>query len=80
MQTSNSIHALAVRAHATVLLRTSDLRHAVICRLESRDERGDVAARTVGIAIMAALAITVGGIIATKVTGKANAINLDSGP
>lgn len=80
MQTSNPIQALAVRAHATVLLRTNDLRQAMICRLDSRDERGDVAARTVGIAIMAALAITVGGIIATKVTGKANAINLDSGP
>ena len=80
MHTSTHLKALAVRAHATVVLVGADLRSALTSRLDYRDERGDVAARTVGIAIMAALAITVGGIIATKVTNKANAIDLDAGP
>jgi hypothetical protein len=41
-----------------------------------RDERGDVAPRTVAIAVMAGNALTVGGIIATKHEAKANALDL----
>lgn len=78
MPTPNQLNAIAVRTHATVWLRSGELRRALAARLDPHDERGDVAARTVGIAIMAALAITVGGIIASKVTDKANAINLDA--
>ena len=40
------------------------------------DERGDVAPRTVGIAVMAALAISVGVIITAKVKARAEGINL----
>ncbi len=69
-----------VRAHASAWLGASDLRAALARRTDWRDERGDIAARTVGIAIMDALAIAVGGIITTKVTNKANSINLDAGP
>lgn len=65
-----------VRTHAAVWLGSDDLRRAAARRLDWRDERGDVAARTVGIAIMAALAIAIGGIITTKVTNRANAIDL----
>ncbi|MEM9131817.1 MAG: hypothetical protein AAF962_09360 [Actinomycetota bacterium] len=65
-----------VRAHTAVWLGATDLRENTARRLDWRDERGDVAARTVGIAIMAALAIAVGGIITTKVLSRANSINL----
>ncbi|MEL7155001.1 MAG: hypothetical protein AAFN30_00225 [Actinomycetota bacterium] len=69
-----------VLAHAALWLGAADTRAAVARRTAWRDERGDIAARTVGIAIMAALAIAVGGIITTKVTNKANSINLDATP
>lgn len=77
MSMPSSIHLLAVRSHARGTLLAASTRSMILSRVDARNERGDVAARTVGIAIMAALAITVGGIIATKVTGKANAIELD---
>lgn len=69
-----------VRAHATMWLGATDVRESLVKRTDWRDEQGDIAARTVGIAIMAALAIAVGGIITTKVTNKANAIDLDATP
>ena len=46
-------------------------------RLRVRDERGDVTPRTVGIAVMTALAVAVGIIITGKVMSKANSIELD---
>ena len=46
-------------------------------RLDWRDERGDVAPRTVGIAIMAAAALAVGATIKAKLTAKADALVLD---
>lgn len=74
------VRAATVGTHASVWLGIGDLKRAMASRLDVRDERGDVAARTVGIAIMAALAIAIGGIITTKVTDKAQAIDLDAGP
>ncbi len=75
---TDKLRRTVVRAHTALWLDTVDRRQAAARRLDWSDERGDVAARTVGIAIMAALAIAVGGIITTKVTGRANAINLDA--
>ncbi len=78
--TAHHLYRLSVRAHSTVWLGLDAAGRALARRVDVGDERGDVAARTVGIAIMAALAIAVGGIITTKVTGKAESINLDAGP
>jgi hypothetical protein len=41
------------------------------------DERGEITEKVIIIAVFAALAISVGAIIVSKVTGKAEAINLD---
>lgn len=40
------------------------------------DERGDVTTTVITIAVMAALALAVGAIISTKVTGAADAIQV----
>jgi len=41
------------------------------------DERGEITEKVIIIAVFAALAIAVGAIVVTKVTGKAESINLD---
>jgi len=46
-------------------------------RVDLRDERGEVTSTTIMIAVLASLAIVVGAIIVTKVTGKANSIPTD---
>ena len=46
-------------------------------RFAIRDERGDVAPRTIGIAVMAALAVAVGAIITQKITGLASDIDIE---
>jgi ABC-type anion transport system duplicated permease subunit len=74
---SRAVHQTVVRAHAAAFTRSGDLRRALMARLDIRDERGDVAPLTIGIAIMAALALAVGAIITKKVTDKANTISLD---
>ncbi len=67
----------AVLAHAHSSSRLGRLSEAIAERTEFRDERGDVTPRTIMVFIFAALALAVGGIITTKVTGKANAISVD---
>lgn len=72
-----------VTAHATVTVAAADARQALTQRArrpDPVDERGDVEARTVTIAVMVALALAVGVIITAKVTNKANSISLDGNP
>ncbi len=45
-------------------------------RLSIRDERGDITPRMVGAALMAGTAIAVLGIIRTRLTTRANTLNL----
>lgn len=45
--------------------------------LARHDERGEITEKVIIIAVFAALAIAVGAIVVTKVTGKAESINLD---
>lgn len=74
----------AVGLHAAALLALADLGQAAQLlraragEIDWTDERGDVEARTITIAIMAALALSVGAIITLKVTQKANSISLDA--
>ena len=51
-----------------------------LARIEmaKHDERGEITEKVIIIAVFAALAIAVGAIIVTKVTGKAETINLDN--
>lgn len=42
-----------------------------------KDERGEITEKVIIIAVFAALAIAVGAIVVSKVTGKAESINLD---
>ena len=44
----------------------------------ARDERGDAYTSTIMIAIGVVIAITVGGILLAKFTGKANSIDTDT--
>lgn len=67
----------AVRVHARALTTSTDVRDRLAGRIDWRDERGDITPRIIGIAMMAALALAVLGIVTTKVTSKANAISLD---
>ncbi len=80
MTAIDTIHRTTVVAHATVTLAAGDTRRALVDRvrrLRPADERGDVEARTVTIAVMVALALAVGVIITAKVTNKANGISLE---
>ena len=45
--------------------------------LARHDERGEITEKVIIIAVFAALAIAVGAIVVSKVTGKAESINLD---
>lgn len=76
MAKSNLVRLASVRVHSAYLAGSAMCRQALVTRLDYRDERGDVAPRTVGIAVMAALAISVGAIITVKVTNKAASIPL----
>ncbi|MEM7339422.1 MAG: hypothetical protein AAF467_12290 [Actinomycetota bacterium] len=66
------------RLHRELTVRHARWRCWVDARAEEAGaadpEQGDVAPRTIGIAIMAALAVTVGAIITTVVTGWANSV------
>ena len=53
-----------------------DARARVVEQL--RDERGDVYSNTIMIAIAVVIAITVGGILLAKFTGKANDIDVNT--
>ena len=67
-------------AHAATVTAFGDLARALgerADRLDPADERGEGEARTITIAVMAALALAVGAIIVGKVTAKANTISLD---
>jgi hypothetical protein len=65
-----------VLGHAAATARAGQIRDGLTARLDIRDERGDVAPLTVGIAVMAGIALTVGAIIAAKLEAKANALDL----
>lgn len=81
MSHTNLVQTAGIRAHVTYLNAKADLESALRRGFFPEDgERGDVAPRTVGIAVMAALAIAVGGIITTKLTEKANNLDLDQQP
>lgn len=67
----------AVRVHARTVLTSTGLRDRLAGRIDWRDERGDITPRIIGIAMMAALALLVLGIVTNKVTTKANSISLD---
>ncbi|MGI8684932.1 MAG: hypothetical protein ACR2MO_07580 [Acidimicrobiales bacterium] len=43
-----------------------------------RDERGDVYSTVIAVAVSVVIAITVGGILFAKFTGKANSIDTDT--
>ncbi len=77
MHNSDRIQQTSVRAHVHTHLLGERCREALAARLDVKDERGDVAPLTIGIGVMAALALAVGAIITAKVVGKANAISLD---
>ena len=47
-------------------------------QMARHDQRGEITEKVNIIAVFAALAISVGAIVVTKVTNKADAINLDS--
>ena len=84
MAVPENVNRAMVGLHAATLLALADL--ATVARLararaaglDWSDEQGDVEARTITIAIMAALALSVGAIITLKVTNKANSISLDA--
>ena len=79
MSPIDEIHRTTVVAHATTTLAVGDARRALarrLRRLEPADDRGDVEARTVTIAVMVALALAVGVIITAKVKNKAEGISL----
>ena len=84
MAVPENVNRAMVGFHAATLLALADL--ATVARvvraraagLDWSDEQGDVEARTITIAIMAALALSVGAIITLKVTKKANSISLDA--
>ena len=46
--------------------------------MAKHDQSGEITEKVIIIAVFAALAIAVGAIIVTKVTGKAETINLDN--
>lgn len=46
--------------------------------MAKHDQRGEITEKVIIIAVFAALAIAVGAIIVTKVTSKAESINLDA--
>lgn len=80
MSAIDEIQRTTVMVHATATLALGDARRALadrLRRLDPADERGDVEARTVTIAVMVALALAVGVIITAKVTNKANSISLE---
>jgi hypothetical protein len=72
----STVGELIVSTHATITARRSDVREGLVARMHVRVERGDVAPRTVAIAVMAGNALTVGGIIATNLEATANALDL----
>ena len=80
MLTSGPVLQASICFHHTSGEWSRALANGLIDRLNPRDERGDVAPRTVGIAVMAALAISVGAIITAKVRLKAEEIPLDGNP
>ena len=65
---------LTAQVHALVWY--VDLRQRV--RERARDERGDAYTSTIMIAIGVVIAITVGGILLAKFTGKANDIDVNT--
>ncbi len=78
MSTTRNLSAKVIAdSHSRVLSFGNTVRSELDRRLEIGSERGDVTPRTIMVFIFAALAIAVGGIITTKVTGKANAIAVD---
>lgn len=71
-QTADSMLAAQVRAQVWWW----DVRTRAVDKL--REERGDVYSNTIMIAIAVVIAITVGGILLTKFTDKAESIDTDT--
>lgn len=74
---TDTILRTTVRAHTAGTEVSSAVMAGLARRLDIRDERGDVTPRTVGIAVMTAVAVAVGAAITTKITNKENTISLD---
>ncbi len=68
---------MLLRTQVQVLILVGAARAGLGRRLDWRDERGEITSTTITIAILATLALAVGAIIVTKVTGKANSIPVD---
>ncbi len=66
-----------VRAHTAGSSAADQIKAGLTKRLDYRDERGDVTPRTVGIAVMTAIAVAVGAAITAKITNKEATITLD---
>ena len=73
----SKVYEETVRAHARATTMEGDVRHWLADRLNWRDEQGDITPRMVGIALMSGAAITVLGIVISKLTIKANTLPLD---
>ncbi|MGH3738760.1 MAG: hypothetical protein ACRDT6_24650 [Micromonosporaceae bacterium] len=67
---------MLVSTQVHVMLWYLDARQRM--REMARDERGDAYTSTIMIAIGVVIAITVGGILLAKFTGKANSIDTDT--
>lgn len=72
----NKLQERAILGHIAATTRASEAGEALGKRLDIRDERGDITPRTVGIAAMTAVALSVTGLIVTKITNKETTINL----
>ncbi len=72
----DALYEKTVLGHATALSRARKIRDALARRLDVRDDRGDITPRTVGIAAMTAIAVTVTGLIVAKITQKEESIDL----
>ncbi len=80
MLTSTPVLQTSIRLHHSLAVYSNwsaTAADALTSRLDPRDERGDVAPRTIGIAVMATLALSVGVIITTKLQSKAESIRVD---
>jgi hypothetical protein len=77
MAPHNQLNRWAVQAHARYQIASDRSREALTERMRIRDDRGDIEARAITIAFMAAAAIAAGSVIKGKIDGKANSISLN---
>jgi ABC-type anion transport system duplicated permease subunit len=77
MYTPSSASDAVLFAQVAAVNRATDLRAGLSARLDIHDDRGDVTPRTVGIAVMTAVAVAVGITITAKIRDKEASIVLD---